>query len=63
MDGSDRVVVIGTEAVVEAPAGRHVEVWDTDEPSARGITGPDRMTLVRDDIDARVRALAAELLA
>ena len=27
-----------------------VENWDTDEPSARGIEGLERMRLVRDDI-------------
>lgn len=60
LDDVDRVVVVGTEAVVEhgrAP----MEVWDTDEPSLRGIEGEERMRLVRDDILARVRALALEL--
>ncbi len=36
--------------------------WDTDEPSERGIDGIERMRLVRDDIAARVQALAGELL-
>jgi arsenate-mycothiol transferase len=40
-----------------------VETWHTDEPSARGIEGIERMRLVRDDIDARVRALLTELTA
>lgn len=59
----DRVVLVGTEAKLDpalslrAPA----EVWDTDEPSLRGIEGEARMRLVRDDIDRRVRALLTEL--
>jgi len=32
-----------------------------DEPSERGIDGIERLVLIRDDIDARVRALLAEL--
>lgn len=39
------------------------DTWITDEPSDRGIDGMERMRLVRDDIDARVRALLAELTA
>ena len=40
-----------------------LERWVTDEPSTRGIEGMERMRLVRDDIDERVRGLIAELLA
>ena len=59
----DRIVVLGEEAVVEPPPGMRgtIETWITDEPSLRGIDGMERMRLVRDDIDQRVRALAAEL--
>lgn len=57
---ADLVVVLGREAAVEG-AGTPVELWDTDEPSARGIEGPERMRLVRDDIAARVDALAQRL--
>ena len=39
-----------------------LRIWDTDEPSERGIDGIERMRLVRDDIDARVQALLAELV-
>lgn len=60
-DAADVVVVLGTEAKLVAPAGKRVEFWDTDEPSARGIEGMDRMRLVRDDIKARVQTLYAEL--
>ena len=38
-----------------------IETWVTDEPSERGITGTERMRLVRDDIDKRVRMLQREL--
>ncbi|MCT2088374.1 low molecular weight phosphatase family protein [Micrococcus terreus] len=59
----DRVVVLGDEARVEPVDGMAgtIETWHTDEPSARGIEGIERMRLVRDDIDARVRALLTEL--
>ncbi|MEO9249223.1 low molecular weight phosphatase family protein [Citricoccus nitrophenolicus] len=59
----DRVIVLGDEArltPVEGMAGT-IDTWHTDEPSTRGIEGIERMRLVRDDIDARVRALLTEL--
>ena len=60
----DRVVVLGEDAQVEMPDGARgtLERWRTDEPSLRGIEGMERMRLVRDDIDARVRSLIDELL-
>lgn len=61
----DRVVVLGTEAAGEIGDDDEVtavDVWRTDEPSDRGIEGLERMRLVRDDIDRRVRALIAELV-
>ena len=57
------VVTLGREAQVDVPAGVDLQNWDTDEPSERGIDGIERMRLVRDDIDARVNALAQELAA
>ena len=57
----DLVVTLGREAVVDTPDGVALVNWDTDEPSERGIDGIERMRLVRDDIAARVTALAAEL--
>ncbi|WP_132994223.1 low molecular weight phosphatase family protein [Gordonia zhaorongruii] len=57
---ADKVITLGREAVIDAP-GITVVNWDTDEPSERGIGGIERMRLVRDDIAARVDALAAEL--
>ena len=59
----DLVVTLGREAVVQVPDGTPLVTWDTDEPSERGIDGIERMRLVRDDIAARVDALAAELTA
>ena len=60
---ANRVIVLGQEAHVEAVEGMTatIETWATDEPSERGIDGHERMRLVRDDIDARVRALHDEL--
>jgi arsenate-mycothiol transferase len=57
----DLVVTLGREAVVDVPADVELRNWDTDEPSEHGIDGIERMRLVRNDIDARVRALLAEL--
>lgn len=57
----DAVVVLGTEAKLDPPAGKLFEVWETDEPSERGIEGMERMRLVRDDISARVQTLYGEL--
>lgn len=61
----DRVVVIGDEAVVEPLPGMAgtIETWALDEPSERGIEGEERMRLIRDQLDERVRRLAAELTA
>jgi arsenate-mycothiol transferase len=61
LDSVDAVIVLGTEARLEPHEGTRFEVWETDEPSERGIEGMERMRLVRDDIQARVRKLYAEL--
>ncbi|MET3862375.1 arsenate-mycothiol transferase [Dietzia sp. 2505] len=63
MRRADRVVVLGTAARLEPVDGMRavIDVWETDEPSERGIDGAGRMALIRDDIDARVRRLWAEL--
>ena len=60
---ADLVVVLGAEARVAPVDGTPVEVWETDEPSARGIEGTERMRLVRDDIAARVEDLTRRLTA
>lgn len=56
------VVVLGTEAQVPPLDQVQIEVWETDEPSLRGVEGRERMELVRDDIHARVKDLAQRLL-
>ena len=61
LDSADVVIVLGNEAKVEPREGKRLEFWDTDEPSERGIEGMERMSLVRDDIKARVQKLYAEL--
>ena len=60
----DRVVVLGAEAAgqMDDDTARPHDLWTTDEPSDRGIDGLERMRLVRDDIDRRVRMLITELL-
>ncbi|MFJ6455162.1 low molecular weight phosphatase family protein [Paenarthrobacter sp. NPDC091669] len=57
----DSIIVLGTEAKLDPPAGKRFEIWETDEPSERGIEGMERMRLVRDDIKTRVQALYSEL--
>ena len=61
LDAVDVVVVLGTEAKVEPHEGTRFELWETDEPSTRGIEGMERMRLVRDDIKARVQQLYSAL--
>lgn len=60
---ADRVVVLGRHASLEQVEGMRgtIETWETDEPSLRGIHGTERMRLLRDDIDRRVRRLLEEL--
>ncbi|MBW0118288.1 arsenate-mycothiol transferase ArsC [Pseudonocardia abyssalis] len=60
--GVDVVVTLGREAQLDVPPGTDLRNWDTDEPSERGIDGVERMRLVRDDIDGRVRQLLHELV-
>ncbi|MDO4898817.1 MAG: low molecular weight phosphatase family protein [Rothia sp. (in: high G+C Gram-positive bacteria)] len=61
---ADRIVIVGDAAQLEDATPdvlAKVERWSTDEPSKRGIEGKERMNLIRDDIDARVQKLLAEL--
>ncbi len=58
---ADLVVVLGRDAHLDPVDGTPIEVWDTDEPSERGIDGLDRMRLVRFDIHDRVSQLARQL--
>jgi arsenate-mycothiol transferase len=59
----DRVIVLGTEAVVDPVPGMAgtIETWNTVEPSNDGIEGAERMRLIRDDIAVRVTLLVSEL--
>lgn len=54
---ADLVVTLGREAHLDPLPGTRIENWDTDEPSERGIDGIERMRLIRDDINERVRRL------
>ncbi len=58
---ADLVVVLGRDAHLDPVDGTPVEVWDTDEPSERGIQGIERMRLVRFDIHERVSQLVRQL--
>lgn len=58
---ADRIIVLGRDARVAPVDDTPIEVWDTDEPSTRGIEGIERMRLVRDDIARRVDQLADEI--
>lgn len=58
---ADLVVVLGTQAHVDPVGGTPIEIWDTDEPSLRGIEGFERMRLIRDDIGSRVTELTTRL--
>ena len=59
---ADVVVVLGRDAQVHPADGTPVEIWDTDEPSERGIEGIARMRLVRDDISRRIDHLLEQWL-
>ncbi|MBT2514592.1 low molecular weight phosphatase family protein [Arthrobacter sp. ISL-30] len=61
IDAVDVVVVLGTEARLDPREDTRFELWETDEPSERGIEGMERMRLVRDDIKNRVQQLYATL--
>lgn len=55
----DRLILIGNEVTLEKfpNISTTVERWVTDEPSIRGISGAERMNLIRDDIYSRVHEL------
>lgn len=60
---ADRVIVLGTEAIVDPVPGMRseMEVGVTDEPSYRGVEGILRMRLIRDDIAERIQVLLHDL--
>lgn len=58
----DRIIILGSEAQLpDAALDEKVERWETVEPSRDGIEGAERMRLIRDDIDSRVRQLLTQL--
>ncbi|XSS48216.1 low molecular weight phosphatase family protein [Propionibacteriaceae bacterium Y2011] len=61
LDTVDRVILLGQEVSIDNPGTAPIERWYTDEPSTRGITGMERMRLIRDDITQRIAQLATEL--
>ncbi|MGF4045596.1 arsenate-mycothiol transferase ArsC [Paenarthrobacter nitroguajacolicus] len=61
LNSVDAVIVLGTEAKLEPVEGTRFEIWETDEPSKRGIEGMERMRLIRDDIKTRVQSLYRDL--
>lgn len=65
LGGIDQLIILGADAQVELPEGVQptIERWITDEPSVRGIEGIERMRLIRDDINDRVRDLLSQLVA
>ncbi|CCQ46067.1 low molecular weight phosphotyrosine phosphatase family protein [Pseudarthrobacter siccitolerans] len=62
LNAVDVVVILGTEAKLEPRGTAQFEIWETDEPSVRGIEGMERMRLVRDDIKERVQDLYTQLV-
>ena len=58
---ADLVVVVGTQAHVDPVGDAPVEVWDTGEPSLRGVEDIERTRLIGNDIAARVTDLSARL--
>lgn len=63
LDTVDRVIILGNDATINHPGTAPIERWNTDEPSTRGITGAERMRLIRDDIKHRVIDLTNDLTA
>ncbi len=61
LEAADVVVVLGTNAKLEPRGSARFENWITDEPSARGSDGMERMRLLRDEIQGKVQALLGEL--
>lgn len=61
VDQVDRVIILGTDAHPNLAPTVNAERWVTYEPSEDGITGAERMNLIRDEIAERVRELFHEL--
>lgn len=61
-ESADLVVTVGEAEVEHLQRPRH-EVWQIDEPSLRGVDGPEHMALVRDDVARHVDELHQRLTA
>lgn len=61
MQKVDRVVILGTNANPQLDPSIKTERWVTYEPSEDGITGAERMNMIRDEIADRVRGLFHKL--
>lgn len=57
----DRVIILGTDANPHFDPEVKAERWVTYEPSEDGVTGAERMNMIRDEIADRVRGLFHEL--
>ncbi|MDO4916284.1 MAG: low molecular weight phosphatase family protein [Rothia sp. (in: high G+C Gram-positive bacteria)] len=58
-----RIVVVGAADLGELSPenAAKVERWKPDEPSIRGIEGEERMDLLRDDIDQKIKDLLTRI--
>lgn len=61
MLAADRVVIVGSNARVEAVEGVSMERWVPDEAAFAHLDEHGAMAALRDDLHARVRALQSEL--
>ena len=59
VQGADVVVTMGCGDACPVVPGKRYEDWDLPDPAGRSL---DEVRPIRDEIDRRVRALAAELL-
>ena len=57
---SDVVITMGCGDTCPIFPGKRYEDWELDDPAGKGL---DQIRLIRDEIDRRVQALIAELLA
>lgn len=59
----DKVVMVGTNAQLDPALYEELgaETWDVVEPSLDGIEGDERLNLMLDDMDARVKDLGKRL--
>lgn len=60
---ADHIILLGEEVQLnyQPTADQVIERWVTDEPSFRGITGMERMRLIRDDIQQHLHQLLQQV--